>query len=551
MVKTFALIFKALVIFIFPASSFAQGDYDSRLGELQAGMERTAEALGVPAHEDWAADLSGRFDGSLSGDQSAALQLTPLRAPAPLPQVPSLPVIPPLPSDYPLPEPVSYTGTAVIAWHALGAQLSDNGWIPWADGAPTFDDISKRVLDASVSRSYPARRAGQQSLFRDGGFVAEYERATGSSFRDGNSARYLVNGPASFAVRDRLMREAKKSLLVSSWAFYDDITGWEGAQYLILKKREGLEVKVIVDKKVAVGHGKRVLKLMEEAGIEVLRYEEKDRGNDIWHVKMMIVDDAYAIVGGMNFGDVYSHKDPNNVKWRDTDVIYSGPAVAESRRLFARLWNAKVRELKLKFSTVAETAPAGAYEGGSAKVSVILQNPPTDSKILVSIVKAMYGATERINIENAYFVSLPVVSKAVLDAVARGVEVNIITNSKESIDPEGKVIVEAMYKCLMPLAQAGANIYLYQGSATLHSKFMTVDGVFANIGSYNLHPRGERYDTEVNVSVIDPVSTAQLDAAFANDIAMSRRVTSPDQLGEKPGWLSSFVSEYFYAQLKK
>ncbi|HNT97616.1 MAG TPA: phosphatidylserine/phosphatidylglycerophosphate/cardiolipin synthase family protein [Elusimicrobiales bacterium] len=550
MIKTKSVLIASLILPLISSGSFAGGDYDSRLSELQAGMERTAEALGMPVHEDWAADLSGRFDGSLSGGQAAALQLTPLRAPAARPLVPELPVIPPLPSDYPLPEPVSYTGTAVIAWHAIGAQLSDNGWIPWADGAPTFDDISKRVLDVSVSRSYPARRAGEPSLFLDGGFVAEYERAAGVSFRDGNSARYLINGPASFSVRDRLMRGAKKSLLVSSWAFYDDITGWEGAQYLILKKREGLEVKVIVDKKVAVGHGKRVLKLMEEAGIEVLRYEEKARGNDIWHVKLMIVDDEYAIVGGMNFGDVYSHKDPNNVKWRDTDVIYSGPAVAESRRLFARLWNAKVRELGLKFAPVAETA-SGAGEGGSARIGVVLQNPPTDSNILVSIVKAMYGATERINIENAYFVSLPVVTKAVLDAVARGVEVNIITNSKESIDPEGKTIVDAMYKCLMPLAQAGANIYLYQGDATLHSKFMTVDGVFANIGSYNLHPRGERYDTEVNVAIVDPVSTAQLDEAFANDVAMSRRVTSPDQLGEKPGWLSSFVSEYFYAQLKK
>ncbi|HOI42016.1 MAG TPA: hypothetical protein PK523_03640, partial [Elusimicrobiales bacterium] len=62
---------------------------------------------------------------------------------------------------------------------------------------------------------------------------------------------------------------------------------------------------------------------------------------------------------------------------------------------------------------------------------------------------------------------------------------------------------------------------------------------------------GERYDTEVNVAIVDPASTAELDAAFANDLATSRKVTSASELGEKPGWLSSFVSEYFYAQLKK
>jgi cardiolipin synthase len=452
-----------------------------------------------------------------------------------------------VPQEFSGAEPVSYSGTAVTLWYALGAQITDNG--PWT-GTPAFEAISDRVMAASKSKAYPARRAGQPSLFTDEGFVREYEQATGARFTDGNSARFLINGPASFEVKDALIRSAKKSLLISSWAFYDDTTGYQAAQMLIAKKNEGVDVKVMIDSKVNVGHGKKVVAMMQKAGIEVLKIKES-RANDIWHVKVLIADDQYAVAGGQNFGDVYSHKG-GTILWRDTDVVFSGPAVLEAKRLLAGEWNKYAAKNGLK--NVDSRNLAGLpYEGGNARVAVVMQNPPQSSPILTSIIKAMYAATRNINIENAYFVSLPVVTQAVLDARARGVEVNILTNSKESIDPEGVVIVEAMYKCLIPLAQAGANIYLYNGwrspGDTLHSKFMTVDGEFADIGSYNLHPRGERYDTEVNVNILDRGSVAQLDAAFAKDLQKSRRVKSAADLDGKPSFMGNVANNFFYAQL--
>lgn len=447
------------------------------------------------------------------------------------------------------PEPVSYSGTAVTLWHALGTQIADLGWIP-GTGAPSFEEISKRVISASQSKAYPARRAGQPSLFTDPGFVAEFERATGASFSDGNYTRFLIDGEASFEAKDSLIRGAKKSLLVSSWAFYDDKTGYEAAQMLIAKHKEGVDVKVLIDDTVSSSHGKKVVKMMTDAGVPVVRHTDLERGGDIWHVKVLIVDDKYAIAGGMNFGDVYSHK-AGTVLWRDTDVLFSGPAVLEAKRLLGGVWNKQVEARKLGLKSVDLRGPQNdSFQGGASRVAVVLQNPPKSSPILVSIVKAMYGATKRINIENAYFVAIPAVTQAVLEARARGVEVNILTNSADSIDAEGKPIVDAMAKCLIPLKMSGVNIYLKQGTLqTLHSKFMTVDGEFADIGSYNLHPRGERIDTEVNVNILDRASVAQLDEAFARDIAAAKKITDPKQLETKPGLVSQIMSHFFYAQL--
>jgi len=449
------------------------------------------------------------------------------------------------------PEPVSYAGTALTLWHALGTQISDLGWFP-GTGAPSFEAISERVIKASKSAVYPARQAGQPSLFTDAGFIAEFEQATGARFSSGNYTRFLIDGEQSFEAKDSLIKNAKKSLLISSWAFYDDTTGYEAAQMLIAKQKEGVDVKVMIDDTVASSHGKKVVKMMKDAGISIVRHTDLDRSGDIWHVKVLIADDKYAIAGGMNFGDVYSHK-AGTVLWRDTDVMFSGPAVIEAKKLLGSVWNKQVEARKLGYKSVdTRGAQNEDFQGGASRVAVVLQNPPATSPILTSIVKAMYGATRNINIENAYFVAIPAVTQAVLEARARGVNVTILTNSKESIDSEGKPIVDAMASCLIPLQQAGVNIYLKKGAMqTLHSKFMSVDGEFADIGSYNLHPRGERIDTEVNVNILDRASVAQLDAAFARDLAAAQKITEAKQLESKPGLVSQIMSHFFYAQLSQ
>jgi cardiolipin synthase len=338
---------------------------------------------------------------------------------------------------------------------------------------------------------------------------------------------------------------ARKTLFVSSWAFYDDETGYEAARLLIARKKEGVDVRVMVDGKVAVKHGPRVLKMMEEAGIEVLRYKEAGRPHDIWHVKTMIADWSSAITGGMNFGNLYSHKGAGP-KWRDTDVLYTGPAAYDAAVIFMTEWNAAAAR---SGSLTRIHAPAPVLSGhGSARIAPVLQNPPTDSKILFSMIKAMYGASREINVENAYFVALPAVTRALLAALDRGVAVNILTNSPDSLNEQCKSMGVPLVKSLVVLKAHGAGVYLKKGD-TLHSKFMTADGVFANIGSYNLHPRGERYDSELNLTILGRENVAELDAAFRADIADAKVINTVEDFDIKETWLSKFIEEYFMAQL--
>lgn len=522
----------------------AQGVYspaanDTKIKDFEAKIARTARELGISLYEDFP------VAGAAAGAPQAALVLG-RSAPMKPPQVPEPPKPEPQPAaanDMPV---GNKWGYLVVAYHTICAQLADSGLLPWADAAPGFDEISQKALAAVKGSRYEARKAGDASLLLDEGFINEMEALSGAKFSSGGTADLLVDGPASFAVKDRLMKGAKKSIYVTSYAISDDVTGNETTEILLAKKKEGVDIRFMVDNKMAYVFGAKNLKRMAEAGIDVLRWQESGHPHNYLHVKMLIVDGEYAVVGGLNYADPYSHKNPNGLKWRDTDILYTGPAAADSVKAFASLWNPQAKEPARQVAE-PQGAPAGS---GSARISVTLQKPPgLAPPILLSILKAIYGATGRINIENAYIVAIPAVTQAIVEARERGVEVNVFTNSKESIDSDGKSFADAILKSVKAFSDAGANVYLKQGQ-TLHSKFMTVDGIFCSIGSYNLHPRSERYDTELNVNMLDRESVARIDAVFARDIAEAKRATSRD-LSPKPGWLSRIMERYFFSQLSR
>lgn len=510
--------------------------------EFKSKIEATAKALGTPVYEDFPAV---RFEKEYSAKEERLL----FNAVSDFGRMQTFSV--PVPEEAPEKFESSFWDRVSVAWHGagfvftfIGSQIMDSGILPWTEAAPSFEEISEKTLSKARNSRY-ASRSGGFSLLENEGFIKEFENATGSVFIDGNMTDYLIDGPESFSMKDRLFKNAEKTIYVASWAFYDDITGKETADLLIRKKNEGVDVKVIVDAKVLGIHGARVIGLMEKNGIEVLRFRQ-ERSADVWHVKMIIVDGEYAIVGGMNFGDPYSHRG-GGPKWRDTEILFSGPAVAEAGKIFAENWNDSVAKYELPLPPVSEPARAPA-PAGNARISVVLQDPPEDSRVFLSMLKGMYGATREINVENAYFVAVPAVIEALSDALDRGVEVNILTNSAETLNGQCRSMSVPLLKSLAELLEKGANVYLQQGR-TLHSKFMTVDGVFANIGSYNLHPRGERYDTELNVNVLGREAVEELDDAFYADLAAAERIHKVKDLGIKDTWLSRIIEEYFLAQL--
>lgn len=421
----------------------------------------------------------------------------------------------------------------------IDAELRDAGMTPGTHGQveKAWNDMAREHLALVRNSQVPPRGPGEATAFGDPRFVAELEKLQGAPFAAGNRVTPLIDGPASFAVRDGLIEGATGSIHLMSWAFYDDNTGWDTARKLAAKAAEGVEVRIVVDGQVAdrAGHGE-ALKFLESQGVQVVRWRDGDRPYDGQHRKVMIVDGKAAVAGGLNLGDFYSHKGPEGKpRWRDTDVLVEGPAVADCERLFARYFG-------------KGQPPAAPEAVGSARSAVVnhVPGPKGDAHILLATMKAIQGASETVDIENAYYIETPGLKQVLLDALERGVRVRLLTNSAESVDEP--IVSAPILRSLPALVEAGAEVYVKQGD-TLHSKFLVVDGVYSSVGSYNLHPRSERFEGEMTVNSLDAGAAGALTHAFEKDLAVAKRITSPDQVQVPENMFTILAARYFFDQL--
>src|SRR5271157_130517 len=266
------------------------------------------------------------------------------------------------------------------------------------------------------------------------------------------------------------------------------------------------------------------------------------------HRKVMIVDREQMVMGGLNVGNKYSHLYPDpGGHWRDTDVYVRGPVVNQAQMTFVDEWNEQKGRHEMTYRpSVYRTSP------GESASMIVDHQPLRDDNIYILTVKAFYGATQTIDIENAYFMADTVIEKAIIDALKRGVRVRILSNSKESID--APAITMPILQSLARPKRQGAEVYtkkVYGDSTTLHSKLLIVDGVFSWIGSQNFHPRSYRYEREVVLASLDEILARKFTEIFEQDITAdnANHPGLDDLNGSKNSWLNNYITTHFFDQL--
>lgn len=231
-------------------------------------------------------------------------------------------------------------------------------------------------------------------------------------------------------------------------------------------------------------------------------------------------------------------------RWRDTDMEITGPAVADAGNQFTRVWNDQITRRGLSRTRLPMVPVPVA--SGAARVAVTEHVPGRDAHILLATLKVIEGARRTLDIENAYFITTPDLRAAVLRALDRDVRVRILTNSAESVD---EPIVSAPILASLPeLVARGAEVYLKRGD-TLHSKFLLADGIYAWVGSYNLHPRSQRYETEMVLQVLSAPFATALGTAFEADVLAARHVTTGDSIAVPRSTFTFIAAKYFFDQL--
>src|SRR5712692_10543592 len=112
-------------------------------------------------------------------------------------------------------------------------------------------------------------------------------------------------------------------------------------------------------------------------------------------------------------------------------------------------------------------------------------------------------------------------TRALTEASERGVRVVVLLPG--AID--NNIVRHASRSKFGPLLEAGVEIYEYQ-AGLLHAKTMTVDGIWATIGSTNLDTRSFALNDEVNAVVYHNEVVGRLEQVFADDLTRSEEHTS-------------------------
>ena len=254
------------------------------------------------------------------------------------------------------------------------------------------------------------------------------------------------------------------------------------------------------------------------------------------HHKLLLVDGSTFIMGGRNLSDAYQCDVlALGRAFRDVDVqaLARGASAGAHAQAFEVLWQSsdseqlhdpaaldaggpalsaeKIEELSPKPDAVVAADAQGDVWPLPALDGYIVNNLPGkggDTSITKAYTERIRAAAESgtgqaIDIVSAYTFFLdkefgsPTLNElrdALADAVRAGSIVNIYTNSIDSTDL--KAVNAAAYQTFAELIDCGVHVYeLAPGQGSLHAKVAAIGDDWLMIGSFNMDPRSELYDT--------------------------------------------------------
>ena len=360
------------------------------------------------------------------------------------------------------------------------------------------------------------------------------ELYTGLHMTSGNAAEQVNNGD----VYPRLwkdLREAKQTITVQM--YYSQPGAVTDTMAAVLKERAkaGVRVLFVLDAFGSMNLKKTWADSLVAAGVEVgllrqLHWYSLHNATDRSHVRVVVVDGEIGYTGGFGLADYWLGDGKHKDQWRDTNARFEGPSVMGLQAAFAAAWAECTGELiagDTFFPKKAFTTMDGGMQAGIFFASPTTGSTPAERFVALSIA----SARRTLYVTNSYFVPDDDFRRLLVDARKRGVDVRILTVSKET---DVKTTWWAGRSRYEELLKAGVRIYEYQ-PAMMHSKTFIVDGMWGSIGSMNFDNRSLAFNNESSFVFLDALFGTQMDSTFADDLTRSKEII-----------LSEFVKRPWY-----
>ncbi len=352
-------------------------------------------------------------------------------------------------------------------------------------------------------------------------------------WRGGNRFELLLDGPVFFPRMLAAIEAAQHQVELELYLIEDGRCSERLVQALCRAAARGVSVRGLFDAYGAAGLGAALRQRLLVAGVQLrwynpVRWRRGMRNFHRDHRKLLLVDRRLAYVGGTGSTDEFWLPDAPQSAWHEAMVEIEGPLVDDWQQLFEHQWRTRFswRPNHTPEPLRLPERPAAGLGLGRVAYADAAQH----RDILLSLLRALRGAKQRVWLATPYFLPTWKVRRALRRAAARGVEVRLLLAGRHTDHPPVRFAGQRYYPRLL---KAGVRIFEYQ-PRFLHLKMVLVDD-WVSVGSCNFDHWNLRFNLDANVEALDPAFTQAVASSFIADFTASREITL-DDWRQRPWW---------------
>lgn len=363
-------------------------------------------------------------------------------------------------------------------------------------------------------------------------FLQTIQLLTGTTLQPGHQIDLMKNGDETYPRLWEDLRSAGESITLQMYYCKPGRMADTLREILLERARAGVRVLFLFDAFGSQALGGDYMDSLRVAGVQVavfrpVKWYQLHTAQHRSHIRVVVVDGRVGWTGGFGIDDKWYGSGRAAGEWRETNVRFTGPAVAQLQAIFVTGWAEATGVLVTGtpfFSEEAMELEDGALAG-------VMHAAPTIGSTSAERLLALSIASARktLYITNAYFVPDEDFRGLLKRAAQRGVDVRILTADENS---DVKTTWWAGRYFYEELLDAGVRIFEHKPSM-MHAKSLVVDDIWSSAGTLNFDNRSMAFNDESNLNVWDADFAERMTALFHEDLRFSEEITL-EKLRQRP-----------------
>lgn len=326
----------------------------------------------------------------------------------------------------------------------------------------------------------------------------------------------LIDAHESLEVLEESIGRATRQIDVLMYLWGNDPVGWELARCLAAQASPTVQVRVLVDgggnlfqgeSKSSAGEANAVVCWLScQPYVQVIRTRNPLFRFD--HRKLVIIDGCWVWSGGRNFTE------EGFFRCHDLSYVLTGELTGALATRFEDFW-------QKQGGPPSPPNPTSAPAQEPNTLARLISTNPCETTLARAVYNAVERAQHHIYLENPDFTDNRLFTKLV-HARRHGVDVRVVM----TLHTGSKTVDLANRATINRLLRAGIRVYLTPGM--LHVKALSVDGVWAYMGTGNFDHLSLRHNYEVGVAISHGPLVEELEEdLFEADFLPEREVNQP------------------------